>query len=766
MSSRVRRATVGALAGIVCGAALVVPPTPAVAASGDFSLNLVASAPYSYPHLTGGGAFDDGTKGKSADIVESLEGGDFACGDIVTFLTKVGVGDTTSAGDDGPQTIEVDYQFLMNTTGQSGAGLSEIVHVGVNYAPVVDLIAGENTVDEGIVDDGGSVATLVSTSTTGPLFSPGSVLNGTVQVTDLERAEQVVVRVDVRLECQPGSSPTGNLQAAVTGARLTTVRGSTPVTPAQTINVGNQTIPFLKLGDLDSGGPVDPPVVDLVVEKSADRAAVDAGGSLTYTITVLNEGPAEARDVVVTDVLPTGTTFTSGSAGCTAVGQTVTCELGTVPAGATRSVTLTVAVASYAEGAAAHDHQLHVTKVESHLSLAGGASGEVTTTCPGGMVATDGSVRMDAVDQGTGTFASAFVAASRVTAEGTGWTGVVTNHATGQLQGKVNVVCASTTTVSGEGHVHPLVITDPAGASRTDVELPVGTTEVEVTCEPGSLPVAPSFTLHSGAGVVTTRHPAPGTFVFVARMTEAGTGDFSVRCLSTELGEVDGHRHDLGWSELTDTVTVPAGGTAAPRLTCPDGYKGVTAWADIEGVWMGSDPQPITREFRFFNPGAAEVTATFGLLCLAVRSGGLRADLPLVNTATATTSSVESDLSDNSGSASVVVRALSAAPRAHVGASGRASVTVRIGSLAPGTARVELVADRRVRGTGIRRGTTLARSSTVLVAGEQDVALRPSAAARRALASGRIHRARLVIRTEDGQRRALVVRLVGPGPRG
>src|SRR5688500_14808141 len=49
---------------------------------GDFSLDFVASAPFTYDHSTGGGAFDDRTIGKTNDVVESLEGGDFACGDI------------------------------------------------------------------------------------------------------------------------------------------------------------------------------------------------------------------------------------------------------------------------------------------------------------------------------------------------------------------------------------------------------------------------------------------------------------------------------------------------------------------------------------------------------------------------------------------------------------------------------------------------------------------------------------------------------------
>jgi hypothetical protein len=41
-----------------------------------------------YDHTTGGGAFNDRTIGRDDDVVESLQGGDFKTGDLVTFLVE------------------------------------------------------------------------------------------------------------------------------------------------------------------------------------------------------------------------------------------------------------------------------------------------------------------------------------------------------------------------------------------------------------------------------------------------------------------------------------------------------------------------------------------------------------------------------------------------------------------------------------------------------------------------------------------------------
>jgi uncharacterized repeat protein (TIGR01451 family) len=85
------------------------------------------------------------------------------------------------------------------------------------------------------------------------------------------------------------------------------------------------------------------PGADLSISKSAGTAV--AGGQLVYTITVVNNGPATAQDVVVTDSLPAGVTFFSASDGGTESNGTVTWSLGSFAvADSPKQLTLTVTV--------------------------------------------------------------------------------------------------------------------------------------------------------------------------------------------------------------------------------------------------------------------------------------------------------------------------------------------------------------------------------------------------------------------------------------
>ena len=91
------------------------------------------------------------------------------------------------------------------------------------------------------------------------------------------------------------------------------------------------------------------PLVDLDLDKVASNPTPSAGGTVTYTLSLVNHGPSAATGVTVTDPLPSGLSFISSTASqgsCGASGQTVTCHLGTLGAGATAVMILDTRVAS------------------------------------------------------------------------------------------------------------------------------------------------------------------------------------------------------------------------------------------------------------------------------------------------------------------------------------------------------------------------------------------------------------------------------------
>ncbi len=92
-------------------------------------------------------------------------------------------------------------------------------------------------------------------------------------------------------------------------------------------------------------------MADLRIEKTDNPDPVVAGGgNLTYTLTVTNDGPADATSVTVTDILPAGVTFVSTS-GCTEDPNGVpACTLGALAAGSSAMYTITVSVDPDASG--------------------------------------------------------------------------------------------------------------------------------------------------------------------------------------------------------------------------------------------------------------------------------------------------------------------------------------------------------------------------------------------------------------------------------
>jgi uncharacterized repeat protein (TIGR01451 family) len=93
--------------------------------------------------------------------------------------------------------------------------------------------------------------------------------------------------------------------------------------------------------------------IDLGIVKTDSPDPVAAGGTLTYTLLVTNNGPSLATGVTVADTLPAGLTFVSGTATqgtVSATNGTVTAILGNLAAGDSATITLTTSVAGSLQG--------------------------------------------------------------------------------------------------------------------------------------------------------------------------------------------------------------------------------------------------------------------------------------------------------------------------------------------------------------------------------------------------------------------------------
>lgn len=100
------------------------------------------------------------------------------------------------------------------------------------------------------------------------------------------------------------------------------------------------------------------PAADLAITKTASPGTVVTGSTVTYTLTVRNNGPADASSVMVTDNLPGSTFFTgcsvSGGIGgaCGGAGNNQTINFTSIPANMTATIILTARVeCSVADGA-------------------------------------------------------------------------------------------------------------------------------------------------------------------------------------------------------------------------------------------------------------------------------------------------------------------------------------------------------------------------------------------------------------------------------
>ena len=86
--------------------------------------------------------------------------------------------------------------------------------------------------------------------------------------------------------------------------------------------------------------------VDLAVSKSASITTAEVGDPVTFTVDIVNEGTADANNVVVSDAIPAGTTFSASGGSGTYDDVLGEWTIPSIAAGTTESFTVTVTINS------------------------------------------------------------------------------------------------------------------------------------------------------------------------------------------------------------------------------------------------------------------------------------------------------------------------------------------------------------------------------------------------------------------------------------
>lgn len=267
-----------------------------------------------------------------------------------------------------------------------------------------------------------------------------------------------------------------------------------------------------------------------------------------------------------------------------------------------------------------HKHLVTVNKVERQVDLDPGQTRTVTLSCPlAGAIMTDGSARVDAVDQGTGTLASVEVRQARSSGVGS-YVFTLVNHATGRAQTKVFGTCLNGRTSTAQGHSHAISTTGPVTQAVT---WPAGFQTATLTCAPGQVAISPGFELTSGAALWRRSEPSDPAWSFGFEVTSPATANLSVRCLDKRVAQELGHTHKLKLRHRAKTVSVPAHATRSYSVSCPDDAKGIVASYDLPAgvLLLGHDPQPKIRVFKLLNTTGSAQSATLDLTCIGDRTG-------------------------------------------------------------------------------------------------------------------------------------------------
>lgn len=506
----------------------------------------------------------------------------------------------------------------------------------------------------------------------------GESLTWTLAVTNHGRwpapgvtvTDEVPAAFDTIDELDPACTLTGRtirceLGTLVAGARRElTFRTRARPDLARGSTVTNAALVTTEMPDINPGNDRDDATTtidtraDLVAGKRVDAWHILGGGDVVYRLTVRNNGPSYARDVRLRDEVPSLVEIvsTEPNGACTVLLQLVSCAVGDLAPGASAEVVIrgrAVGLAPPPLDPSHGDHLVGVDRAETAVSFDAGQQRTIDTTCPDGGIVTDGSLRIDAVDQGTGTKADVIVHESFALNRST-YRVVAENTATGRAQGHATVTCLRPRTVGGDGASHAL-LTDPP-VTRTDT-LAVGRQTVHLVAGLDRHAVAPGFEVLSGRVRWVGSEPTAEGWELTYDVLAPATVRSSIVPLHGRLEVVDGHTHRLAISHPERSITLPPG-ESEHSIDCEPLEKGITASWDVPSgvVPIGEEGRPRTRNFWFVNPGSSAVPAKIDVLCVGDRTGTPLDPIGEVdNTVTVSSDTQDPVLGNEDASAKIVI---------------------------------------------------------------------------------------------------------------